>query len=180
MTKDDQLLVLLIGHGTSLDGDEAKFNLVGPDLSATEWGDLLQPIAGPPGLRQHDRRQLSVPAKAGGQRPRRADRDRRGGAAVRDRLPRVLHQGVRRSDAADLDKNGRVSIWEAFTYASAGVRQWFEQKGQLPTERPLLDDTGAGIGREAQNPGTDGASRASPISSPTRCSRCRPTRRSPG
>ena len=35
--------------------------------------------------------------------------------------------------------------------------QWFEQKGQLPTERPLLDDTGAGIGREAQNPGTDGA-----------------------
>ncbi len=28
VTKDDQLLVLLIGHGTSLDGDEAKFNLV--------------------------------------------------------------------------------------------------------------------------------------------------------
>jgi hypothetical protein len=59
--------------------------------------------------------------------------------------------------AADVDKNGRVSIWEAFTYASAAVRQSFEQKGQLPTERPLLDDTGAGIGREAQNPGTDGA-----------------------
>src|SRR5258707_5025992 len=59
--------------------------------------------------------------------------------------------------AADLDRNNRVSIWEAFTYASAGVRQWFEQKGQLPTERPLLDDTGAGVGREAQNPGTDGA-----------------------
>jgi hypothetical protein len=37
------------------------------------------------------------------------------------------------------------------------VRGWFEQKGQLPTERPLLDDTGAGVGREAQNPGVDGA-----------------------
>src|SRR5207247_8494312 len=59
--------------------------------------------------------------------------------------------------AADLDRNNRVSVWEAFTYASAGVRQWFEQKGQLPTERPLLDDTGAGVGREALNPGTDGA-----------------------
>ena len=45
MTKDDQLLVLLIGHGTSLDGDEAKFNLVGPDLSAAEWSDLLRPTA---------------------------------------------------------------------------------------------------------------------------------------
>src|SRR5439155_19524255 len=46
MTKDDQLLVLLIGHGTSLDGDEAKFNLVGPDISASEWADLLKPIPG--------------------------------------------------------------------------------------------------------------------------------------
>src|SRR5205814_309777 len=59
--------------------------------------------------------------------------------------------------AADVDKNGRVSIWEAFAYASAAVRQWFDQRGRLPTERPLIDDTGAGIGREAQNPGTDGA-----------------------
>ena len=33
---------------------------------------------------------------------------------------------------------GRVSVWEAFTYASAHVKQSFEQKGQLPTERPLL------------------------------------------
>src|SRR5262249_35212517 len=60
-------------------------------------------------------------------------------------------------EAADADKNGRVSIWGAFDYASAEVRQWFEQKGQLPTERPLLDDTGTGIGREAQAPGADGA-----------------------
>ena len=48
-------------------------------------------------------------------------------------------------------------MWEAFTYASAGVRQWFEQRGRLATEHPLLDDTGEGIGREAQNPGADGA-----------------------
>ena len=33
--RDDVLVVLLIGHGTS-DGEEAKFNLVGPDLSASE------------------------------------------------------------------------------------------------------------------------------------------------
>ncbi len=59
--------------------------------------------------------------------------------------------------AADSDKNGRVSIWEAFSYASAGVKQWFERNGQLATERPLLDDNGDGAGREAQNPGPDGA-----------------------
>jgi hypothetical protein len=56
-----------------------------------------------------------------------------------------------------VDKNGRVSMWEAFNYASAGVKQFYDQKGQLPTERPLLDDTGAGVGREADTPGNDGA-----------------------
>jgi hypothetical protein len=58
---------------------------------------------------------------------------------------------------ADRDKNGKVSIWEAFSYASAAVRQWYQEKGQLATERPLLDDTGSGIGREAGSPGPDGA-----------------------
>ena len=58
--------------------------------------------------------------------------------------------------AADLDKNGRVSVLEAFSYASAGVRRWYDQRGQLPTERPLLDDDGDGVGREADNPGADG------------------------
>src|SRR5262249_10794098 len=59
--------------------------------------------------------------------------------------------------AADGDKNGRVSLFEAFTYASAGARAWYEQHGQLPTERPLLDDDGDGVGHEAWNPGPDGA-----------------------
>ena len=57
---------------------------------------------------------------------------------------------------SDTDKNGKVSIWEAFSDASRHVREWFEQAGHLPTERPLLDDTGGGIGREAQSPGLDG------------------------
>ena len=51
--------------------------------------------------------------------------------------------------AADLDKDGRVSVWEAFIAASAGVRRYYEQRGQLATERALLDDNGDGQGREA-------------------------------
>src|SRR5262245_56202256 len=39
------VLVLLVGHGTAGEGDDAKFNLVGPDLSAAEWAELLRPIA---------------------------------------------------------------------------------------------------------------------------------------
>ena len=156
MTKDDQLLVLLIGHGTSLDGDEAKFNLVGPDLSASEWSDLLRPLPG----------RMVFVNTTGASFPFLRKLASRGRVvltatdASAQQFETVFPEFFVKAfddSAADLDRNSRVSIWEAFTYASAGVRQWFEQKGQLPTERPLLDDTGAGIGREAQNPGTDGA-----------------------
>jgi hypothetical protein len=156
MTKEDQLLVLLIGHGTSLDGDEAKFNLVGPDLSASEWGELLRPLPGR--LVFVDTTGASFPflrKLAGKGRVVLTSTD----AAAQQFETVFAEFFIKAFDdpAADLDRNNRVSIWEAFTYASAAVRQWFEQKGQLPTERPLLDDTGAGIGREAQNPGADGA-----------------------
>ena len=30
--------------------------------------------------------------------------------------------------AADTDKNGRISLFEAFTYASAGVRRWYDEQ----------------------------------------------------
>jgi hypothetical protein len=156
MTKDDQLLVLLVGHGTSLDGDEAKFNLVGPDLTASEWSELLKPLPG----------RLVFVNTTGASFPflrRLAGRGRivlTATDSAAQQFETVFPEFFVKAfadAAADLDKNGRVSMWEAFTYASGGVRQWFEQKGQLPTERPLLDDTGAGIGREALNAGTDGA-----------------------
>ena len=58
-----------------------------------------------------------------------------------------------------------MSIWEAFQSASAGVKGWFEDQGRLATERPILDDNGDGLGREAvedgpglgQSKGPDGA-----------------------
>ena len=49
-----------------------------------------------------------------------------------------------------------MSIWEAFSYASDAVKRWFEERGQLATERALLDDTGDGIGREADGQSPDG------------------------
>ena len=43
---DDVVLVILIGHGSTGDAEDSKFNLVGPDLSAREWAELLKPVAG--------------------------------------------------------------------------------------------------------------------------------------
>ena len=156
MTKDDQLLVLLIGHGTSLDGDEAKFNLVGPDLSASEWSDLLRPLPGRLVFVNTTSASFPFLRKLAGKGHVVLTATDAAAQQFETVFPEFFIKAFDDA-AADLDRNNRVSMWEAFTYASAGVRQWFEMKGQLPTERPLLDDTGAGIGREAQNPGTDGA-----------------------
>jgi hypothetical protein len=153
--RDDLLLVVLIGHGTSLDGEEAKFNLVGPDLSASQWADLLKPVPG----------RLAFVDTTGASAPfmrRLAGRNRlilTATDTAAQRFETVFPEYFIRAfddPEADLDKNGRVSLWEAFAYASAGVHQYFEQKGELPTERAVLDDDGDGIGREAQNPGSDG------------------------
>jgi hypothetical protein len=50
-----------------------------------------------------------------------------------------------------------VSVWEAFAAASMGVRRYYSQRGQLATERALIDDNGDGIGREVGGEGTDGS-----------------------
>ena len=52
-------------------------------------------------------------------------------------------------EASDIDKNDRISIWEAFTAATGDVRRYYQRRGQLATERALLDDNGDGVGRDA-------------------------------
>jgi hypothetical protein len=153
---DDVVLVLLIGHGSGDAGeDDAKFNLVGPDLSAAEWAAALDPI----------RARVVLVDTSSGSFPflRRLASSRRIVLTANDSAQQQFETvfpdffvTAFEDDDADLDKNGRVSIWEAFVYASDGVRRWYEQKGQLATERPLLDDTGQGVGREAGTEGRDG------------------------
>ena len=156
LTRDDQLLVLLIGHGTSMDGEDAKFNLVGPDLSATEWAELIRPVAGRVVFVNTSSASFPFLRKLAGKGRIVLTATDSSAQQFETTFPEFFVNAFN-DPAADVDKNGRVSVWEAFSYASAAVQDGFQQKGQLPTERPLLDDTGAGIGREAQNPGPDGA-----------------------
>ncbi|MCC7415778.1 MAG: hypothetical protein IT176_01465 [Acidobacteria bacterium] len=155
LTREDLLFVLLIGHGTRFGGEDAKFNLVGPDLSATEWAALLAPISAT--LALVDTTGASFPFMAKLARPGRLILTATDSSMQQyDTVFPEFFVRAFEDPGADLDKNGRTSIWEAFNFASARVRRWFEQSGRLPTERPVLDDDGDGIGREAQSPGRDG------------------------
>ena len=75
------------------EGDDGKFNLVGPDLTAAEWADLDRRRSGPPRLRQRRVGQLSVSGEDRRTGPHRADGHRHRGPAVRDRVPGVLRPG---------------------------------------------------------------------------------------
>ena len=155
MRREDLLFVLLIGHGT-FDGVDAKFNLVGPDLESSEWAGILQPLPG----------RVVVVNSTAGSFPfiERLSGERRTVITATDsmaqRFDTVFAEYFVKAfeDAsADLDKNGRISVWEAFTSTAAGVRRHYQQRGQLSTERALLDDNGDGVGTSAVEQGHDGA-----------------------
>lgn len=158
MRSDDLLLVLLIGHG-SFDGTEAKFNLVGPDLPSAEWAALLKPVPGT--LVVVDATAASFPFLEHLAAPRRIVITATDSVAQRfdTVFPDYFIKALTDPDA-DIDKNGRISVWEAFAAASVGVKRYFTQRGQLATERALLDDNGDGQGREAGGEGNDGSAAA--------------------
>ena len=140
---DDEVFILLIGHG-SFDGRTAAFNLPGPDLTAEEYkplldklrlqrvvfvntasssGAFLAPLAGPG-------RTIVTATKTGGERNE----------------PRFAEYFVEAlaGDAADRDRNGRVSVQEAFDYAKTKVTAAYEQAGNLLSEHAALDDGAEG------------------------------------
>jgi len=136
---NDELIVLLIGHG-AFDGNVATFNIPGPDLTAADYaklltrfpsqkivfvntatssGAFLQPLAGP-------NRVIITSTKTGGER-NEPEFGQFFTAAFAD-------------DAADRDRNGHVSIAEAFEYASTKVKQDYQQKSLILTEHATLQD----------------------------------------
>ena len=90
--KDDFVLMVLLGHGT-FDGDVAKFNLVGPDLTANDWTELLDRRAGPRRVVNTTEASFPFLEALTRQGPRRDHRHRLGGAEVRHRVSRLLRQG---------------------------------------------------------------------------------------
>jgi len=153
-SKDDFVLIVMLGHGT-YDGDVAKFNLVGPDLTAKDWTDLLAGVQGRVTLVNTTEASFpfleSLTAK-GRVVITATDSAAQKYATV---FPEYFVKALKEA-STDLDKNGRTSIYEVFQAASAAVKQHYEQRGQLTTERALLDDNGDGKGREATAEGPDG------------------------
>ena len=154
----DLVLIVLMGHG-SFDGVDAKFNLVGPDLGAGEWRDLLRAVrsrvvlVNTTGASMPFVEQLSAPRRV-------VIAATETGAQRFDTVFPEYFVAALADAAADLDKDGRISVLEAFSAASRAVKQHYERAGQLPIERAVLDDNGDRVGKWAGGDGTDGATAA--------------------
>lgn len=142
-----QLWLVFIGHGTS-DGHEAKVNLRGPDFSDVELAQWLKPFTRP--LAVIDCTSSSAPflTRLSG-RGRVVITATRSGAEVNyARFGEYMAAAIA-DESADLDKDGQVSILEAFLAASRGVDDFYKREGRLATEHALLDDNGDGMGIQA-------------------------------
>ncbi len=138
---DDVVFVVLIGHGT-FDGRIAKFNLPGPDMTPAEFQPLLK--------RLEPRRVVLVnSASASGpfiealSAPGRTIvTATRNGSERFATLFGGFFVDALVGDAADADKNKRVTVLEAFDYARREVATAYEHEGIMLTEHALLDDAG--------------------------------------
>ena len=142
-TEGDLWLVLL-GHGT-FDGKEAKFNLVGPDLAVSDLADWLKPVRRPLAIVDTSSasgafiKKLSAPGRV------IVTATRSGSEENYARFGDYLAASII-DPTADLDRDGQISLLEAFLAASHKVAEFYRSEGRLATEHALLDDNGDGLG----------------------------------
>ena len=136
---NDGVFVLLLGHG-SFNGTQAAFNLPGPDLTVDEWTKLLGrlPAQRVAFVNTSSSSGAFLPAVAA---PGRVviTATKTGGERNETQFPEYFVAAFNDA-AADRDRNGHVSVAEAFEYARTKVVQAFQQKGLLLTEHAVLND----------------------------------------
>jgi len=136
----DVVVVFLVGHGSG-EGAESRVSLPGPDATAADFagwlsgfaketvvfvnaasgsGDFLAALAGP--------RRVIVTATR---------------TALERNASQFAAPFVRglTSDEGDADKDGRVSVMEAFAYARAQVAKAYESDNRMLTEHASISDS---------------------------------------
>jgi hypothetical protein len=140
-----QFVLVLIGHGAG-DGPQTRISIPGPDLDGTDFarllaafptqrvafinltsasGDMIPVVAGV-------RRVIITAAKTAFERNE-------------SHFARYFVEAFAK-DGADVDKDGRVSLLEAFRYAALETKRFYDQNSLMQTEHAQLADDGATAG----------------------------------
>lgn len=144
-TVADEVYVWLFGHG-SYDDDGAKLNIPRRDLTDADYAVLVDALdagrvvfintapASAPFI-EH----ISGPGRVV------ITATRTGTQRNETRFPQHLVEALT-NPAADLDRNGDLSVREVFVYAAEATDRSFSDTNTIPTENALLDDDGDGAG----------------------------------
>ena len=142
-----ELWIVLLGHGT-FDGREAKFNLHGPDLSASALSNTLAAFHRPVAIINAASSSSPFIKALSGKNRVIVTATRSGAEENYARFNKFISQAIADPEA-DLDKDGQTSLLEAFLMASRRVTEFYKSEGRLATEHALLDDNGDGLGTPA-------------------------------
>ena len=137
----DQMVLVLIGHGSGAEGD-SKISLPGPDMSARDFTRDLATF----GTQQVAF--VDLTSASGDMLPLLSGANRVVITATKSSFERNESVFAKHfvaalsSDGADVDKDGRVSLLEAFRYAVTETKRYYDDQGRLETEHAQLDDDG--------------------------------------
>lgn len=148
----DRVLVVLIGHG-NWDGERSRFSMPGPDLTAADFAALLKPF-------EDQTVALVNAASSSGEflpvlsGPRRivVTATQSGRESNATEFGRFFSEALA-GEGADADRDGSISLLEAFRYARTEVERHYEEQNLLLTEHARLDDDGDGEGTAAPQGG---------------------------
>ncbi len=139
----DTVAVILFGHGSGF-GEEARFNLPGPDASALDFATWLVPFA-------LQRVVFVNTASASGDFQKVLAAKNRviltSTKSSQERNEAIFGRYFSEAlsgEAADVDKNGQVSILEAFEAAKMQVAREYQRERRLLTEHAVLEDGESG------------------------------------
>jgi hypothetical protein len=139
----DTFAIILFGHGSGA-GEEARFNLPGPDATASDFSKWLTPFS-------LQRVVFVNTASASGDFQKVLSGPNRliltATKSSQERNEAVFGRYFSEAlsgETADVDKNGQVSIQEAFDAAKAQVAAEYARERRLLTEHAVLDDGQAG------------------------------------
>ena len=151
LSPGDQVFIFLLGHGTSNE-EAAKFVIAGPDITAEDLAAILESFS------QQDivlvnAASSSYPFCAFLAGPGRVIVSAtRSGAEKYNTVFAEYFIAALEGHAGDRDKNRRVSILEAFQFATVNVEKWYTEQSRVPTEHAVLDDNGDGVFSDAPDP----------------------------
>jgi hypothetical protein len=149
----DAVFILLIGHGSS-EGNVSRFNVPGMDMTDADFRAQLDKLSGQVVAFINASSASGDFVKALSGKNRVIVTATKTGFERNETLFAGHFVSAYVGDGADTDKDGRVSLLEAFVYARREVQREYESTNRLQTEHAMLDDDGDGTGRA--DPGARG------------------------